>query len=68
LKHVRADVNLQDHDGQMPLISASDTGHYNIVVELLQQDKVDVNLQDNVSRTALATANFKGHYVIVIQF
>jgi ankyrin repeat protein len=60
-----ANVNSQQGDGITALFFASQEGHLEVVLALLQHNEVDVNLTRDTGATALYTASQNGHVDIV---
>ena len=65
LLSITVDLNMQDNDGATALILASEDGHKDTVVALLEA-KSEVNTQNNKEYTALLTASAKGYTDIVV--
>ncbi|HJM68952.1 MAG TPA: ankyrin repeat domain-containing protein, partial [Candidatus Babeliales bacterium] len=56
----KADLNIQDNNGNTALIKAAENGHLETVKELIAA-KADLNIQDNNGNTALIKAAENGH-------
>ena len=60
-------MNIQNNEGDTPLIVACRKGNYKSVELLLKQEKIDVNLKDGSGNSPLVAACGEGHIHVVKQ-
>ncbi|KAF3037751.1 hypothetical protein E8E11_003397 [Didymella keratinophila] len=61
LLHGKSGSNIRDHNGQTPLLLASENSHMDVVDLLLATDKVGINVQNAKGQTPLLLAIENGH-------
>ncbi|EQC42493.1 hypothetical protein SDRG_00226 [Saprolegnia diclina VS20] len=60
-----ADINMASFDGNRPLVTAAEKGHFEVVLRLLDdRDSVDVDATNQEGKTALYQASCFGHVEI----
>lgn len=59
-----AEVNVKDRDGKTPLIHAAKKKQSDLVMCLLEDDRIEINTSDNTGTTALSEAVEKNNYQI----
>lgn len=65
MKEDKIDVNAEDNDGNIPLMTAVDDNSIEIVEALLQAGKIDINAKDNYGNTPLSLAIRDGYKDII---